>query len=184
MRMWKIIVFLILVVAAIYIVPRSGKSTEIEQRGKELSITVGKHQLTASVIGRETRESFLIIGGGPSRGDLFFTALVSVIPLDTAERLARRYGDFRKCNSPGASEGKRSVKSMLLYAANRGVERRLRGINKLAMVGKNSIIEMTYVELNINSHTVKGEEIPIVYSSNMHSFLVKDVQLIEEDRNF
>lgn len=184
MRMWKIIVLLILVIAAMYAIPRIGKSAEIEQRGRELSITVGKHRLTASVIGSEIRDSFLIIGGGPCRGDLYFTALVSVIPLDTAERLAQRYGNFRKCNSPGASEGKRSVESMLLYAANRGVERRLRGINRLAMAGKNPIIQMTYVELNINSHTVRGEEIPIAYNSNMQSFLVKDVQLIEEDRNF
>ncbi len=183
MRMWKIIVFLILVIAAIYTIPRSGKSTDIEQRGKELSITVGKHRLTASIIGCEIRNSFLIIGES-CEGDLFFTALLSVIPLDTAERLARRYGDFRKCNSPGASEGKRSIKSMLLYAANHDVEQRLRCINKLAMAGKNPIIKMTYVELKINSHTVRGEEIPIVYNSNMHSFLVRDVQLIEEDRNF
>jgi hypothetical protein len=181
--MWKIIVFVILVIAAIYIVPRSGKSTDIEQKGKELSITVGKHRLTASIVGRQIRNSFLVIGGS-CKGDVFFTSFFSVIPLDTAERLARRYGNFFTCNSPGASEGKRSIKSMLLYAANHDVEQRLRGIDKLAMASKKPIIEMTYVELRINSHKVTGQEIPILFDSNMHSFLVKDVQIIEEDRNF
>ena len=43
---------------------------------------------------------------------------------------------------------------------------------------------MTYVQLNINNHKVRDQEIPIVFGSNMHPFLVKDVRVIEEDRNF
>ncbi len=180
MKMWKLIVALILVIAAIYIIPRISKSTDIEQRGKELSITVGKHHLTAAIIGHQITNSFLIVGG--STGDLFFTANLAVIPLNTAELLARTYGDFRKCGSQGAYEAQRSVKSMLLYAANYDVERALRKINKLAVAGNNTIIQMTYVQLSIINHTIKGQEIPIVISSNIPSFLVKDVQIIEEDR--
>ena len=73
---------------------------------------------------------------------------------------------------------------MLLYAADHDVERRLRSIDKLTSARKDPVIQMTYVELNINSHKVRGQEIPIIFGSNMHPFLVKDVQIIEEDRNF
>jgi len=183
MKMWKIIVVLVLVIAAIYIIPRSSKSTDIEQRGRDLSITVGKHQLTATIIGRQIRNSFLVIGGS-CRGDVFFTSLFPVIPLDTAERLARTYGNFFKCSSPGAYEAKRSIKSMVLYAANHDVERRLKSIDKLALDRKDPVIQMTYVQLNITNHTVRGQEIPIILGSDMHPFLVKDVRIIEEDRNF
>ena len=73
---------------------------------------------------------------------------------------------------------------MVLYAADHDVERRLRGIDKLALARKDPVIQMMYVELNINSHKVRDQEIPIIFGSNMHSFLVKDVRIIEEDRNF
>lgn len=182
MNIWKLLVVLVIVIAAIYIIPRSGKSTDIEQRGNELSITVGKYQLTAAIIGHQIKNSFLVAGG--SAGEKFYSASLAVIPIETAEQLARKYGNFRKCKSQGAYDAMRSVKSMLLYAASHDVERTLRKINKLAVAGNNTIIQVTYVQLNIINHTIKGQETPIVTSSNMPSFLVKDVQIIEKNRNF
>ena len=73
---------------------------------------------------------------------------------------------------------------MLLYAANHDVERTLRKINKLAVAGSNTIIQMTYVQLNIINHTIEGQETPVVITSNIPSFLVKDVNIIEKNRNF
>jgi hypothetical protein len=182
MKTWKLIIALILVIAAIYIIPRSGKSTDIEQRGNELSITVGKYQLTATIVGHQITKSFLVAGG--SAGEKFYSASLAVIPLNTANQLARKYGDFRKCKSQGANEAIRSVKSMLLYAANHDVERALRKINKHAVAGNNTIIKMTYVQLNIIHHIIKGQETPTAISSNIPSFLVKDVKIIEKNRNF
>lgn len=185
MGKWKIGAALVLVVAAISIVPRIGKSTSIEQTGDELSIAVGKHKLAAAVVGRETTESFLVVGGSAT-GDVYFTSCLAVIQLDAADRLAQRYGDFRKCSSPGASEAQRSVESMLLYAASRDVERRLKKIDKLAEPGKNAIIKMTYVRLNIIDHKIKrmGSETQVISRDTAPSFLVKDVQIVHEDRSF
>jgi hypothetical protein len=182
MNIWKLLVVLVIVIAAIYIIPRSGKSTEIEQNGNELSITVGKFQLTATIIGHQIKNSFLVAGG--STGDKFYSASLGVIPIDTAEQLARKYGNFRKCKSQGAYDAMRSVESMLLYAANYDVERTLRKINKLAVAGSNTIIQMTYMQLSIINHTIKGQETPVVITSNIPSFLVKDVKIIEKNRNF
>ncbi len=182
MNIWKLLVVLVIVIAAIYIIPRCSKSTDIEQRGNELSITVGKFCITAVISGHQIKQSFLVAGG--STGEKFYSESLAVIPLDTANQLARRYGNFRKCNSQGAHDAMRSVKSMLLYAANHDVERELRKINKLAVGGKNTIIQMTYEQLSIINHMIKGQETPIVISSNIPSFLVKDVQIIEKNRNF
>lgn len=182
MKMWKPLVVLVIIFAAIYVIPRSGKSTDIEQRGNELSITVGKYSLTATIVGHPIQNSFLVAGG--STGDMFYSASLAVIPLDTANQLARKYGNFRKCKCQGACDAMRSVKSMLLYAENYDVERRLKKINKLVMAGKNTIIQMTYEQLNIINYTIEGQETPVIISSNIPSFLVKDVRIIEKDRNF
>jgi hypothetical protein len=185
MGKWKIVAALVLVVAAISIVPRIGKSTSIEQTGDQLSIAVGKHKLTAAAVGRETTESFLIVGGSPT-GDLYFTSCLAVIRLDAAERLGRKYGDFRKCSSPGASEAQRSVEAMFLYAASRDVERRLKNIDELAKSGKNAIVKVTYVRLKIIDHKIKrmGTEIQVISRDITPSFLVKDVQIVQENRSF
>ena len=184
MKMWKLLVALMLVIGALYIIPRSVKSTDIEQSGKNLSIKVEKHHLTAVIIGHQITDYLLIISKVPQQFDSFYTACLSGIPLNIATQLGQRYGDFRKCSSPGAHIAQKSVKSMLLYAAKHGVERKLRSIDKLALANKNPVIRMTFAELHITNHTIRGEQIPIMSNSDLRHFLVKDVQIIEDDRNF
>ena len=185
MKIWKIVVPLVIIVAAIYAVPRIGKSTVIEQDGNQLSITIGKHRLTAAVISNQITDSFLVIGGSPG-GDMYFTTLLSVIPLDTAERLYRIYGDFRKCGSPGAAEGMRSVIPVLLYADNRNVERKLKTVNKLANAVKDPVIKMTFAQLNINDHKIEhnGQMVQVTSQDTTDAFLVKNIQIIQDEHNF
>jgi len=184
MNIWKLLVVLVIIIAAIYIIPRCGKSTDIEQRGNELSITVGRHRMTAVIIGHQITNSFLVISKASRQYDLFYTTSLSGIPLNTVKQLHNRYGNFRRCGSQGAYEARKSVKSMLLYAGNHDVERKLRSIDKLTLANKDPVIKMTFVELHITNHTVRGEEIPIVFNNDLRPFLVKDVQIIEKNRNF
>ena len=185
MKIWKIVVALVIIVAAIYAVPRIGKSTVIEHNGNQVSMTIGKHHLTASATSNEITDSFLVIGGF-SGGDMYFTTLLSVIPLKTAERLYRNYGDFRKCGSPGAAEGMRSVILVLLYADNYNVERKLKAVNRLANAGKDPVIKMTFVQLNITDHKIEhGDQmVQVTSQDNTDAFLVKDIQIIEKEHNF
>ena len=117
---------------------------------------------------------------------MYFTTLLSVIPLNTAERLYRTYGDFRKCSSPGAAEGKRSVILVLLYADNRNVERKLKTVNKLAKAGKDPVIKMTFAQLNITDHKIEhnGQIVQVTSQDNTDAFLVKDIQIVQEEHNF
>lgn len=185
MKIWKIVVPLVIIVVAIYAVPRLGKSTTIEQNGNLVSIAIGRHRLTASTISNEITDSFLVIGGSPE-GDMYFTTLLSVIPLNTAERLYRIYGNFRKCGSPGAAEGMRSVISVLLYADNYNVERKLKTVNRLAKAGKDPVIKMTFVQLNITDHKIEhGDQmVQVTSQDDTDAFLVKDIQIIQEEHKF
>ena len=185
MKASHILVVVVLVIAAVYFVSQTGGATEIKRAGQDLSISIGRHRLEATVGDREFSDSFLVIGG-MDQGDLYFTAFLSVIPLDTAQRLAEQYGNFRRCGSPGAAAGMRSLEPMALYAANRKVERRLENINKLALAGKDPVIKMTFSLLEMKDHTIKqmGEEIRVVSQEIAPSFLVTDVQLVQEGLTF
>ena len=178
-----ILVVIILIIAAIFFKSRISKSTEIERTGNKLLITSGKHKITASIVGYEKTDSFLVFSGS-GNSDLDFTTPFSVIPLHTADLLAQRYGNFFKCASPGASEAKRNVINLFLYPMDSAVERSLKSIDKLLKDDKDPVIKMTYVELIITDHKFKrfGEEVQFDYCGNFTSCLVKDIQLIQEDK--
>lgn len=185
MKIWKLIIVLVLIGVAIYAVPRLGKSTTIERNGNQVSMTIGSHHLIASVVSNEITDSFLVIGGF-SGGDMYFTTMLSVIPLKTAERLHRQYGNFRKCGSPGAAEGMRSVIPVLLYADNHNVERTLKAVNRLASAHKDPVIKMTFVQLKITDFKIKfGDQMEkVAFQDDSDAFLVKDIQIIEKEHKF
>jgi len=181
MKLTHILVVVILALAAIYFVSQRGGATEIEQTGDSLSIAIGKYKLQATLEGEEYHDSFLVIGGIGQR-NLYFTTMLAMIPLDTAEQLADRYGDFRQCSSPGASAGKNSVVSMALYANNGTVERTLQKVNKLALAGKDPVITMTFAPLGITDRKIEqgGHEMQITCHDDTDCYLVTDVQLLRE----
>lgn len=181
MKLSHIVVAVILAVAAVYFIAQKSGASGITQTGDDLSIAMGDHRLQATIAGPEFTDSFLVIGGMQGF-DLYFSALLAVIPLDTAKALAERYGDFRRCSSPGAAAGKNSVESMVLYAANGGVKRKLKSINRRALAGKDPVIEMTFSLIDITDHQIVqgGYEMQVPPNDIGPSFLVKDVRVVRE----
>jgi len=181
MKRSHVVIAVILITAAVYCVSQRSGATEITQAGNDVSIAIGDHRLQATLGGPEFTQSFLVIGGMRD-GDFHFNTLISVIPLDTAQDLAERYGDFRRCSSPGAAAGMSSVEPMILYATSGGVERRLKRINKLALAGKDPVIEMTFFLLDMADHKIvkSGHEFQVPLQDLGPCFMVKEVRLIRE----
>ncbi len=162
-----------------------GSTTKVQEDGGYIYITVGNNHLTAKVIGREFTDSYLVVGGS-GQGVKHSTSFISVIPLDVAMGLANKYGDFRNCNSPGASAGKKNTTSMYLYTTNENAERELNAIDELAKNYNDPIIKMSIAEIEIIEHTMTmfGKEINVNSSGLGPNYLVTDVQLIEENHIF
>ncbi len=181
MKLSHIIVAIVLVVAAAYFVAQRSGATGITQAGNSVSIAIGDHRLQASIAGPEFADSFLVIGGTVS-GDYHFDTLLSVIPLETAEDLAERFGDFRRCGSPGAAAGIESVEPMILYAASGSVGRKLKKVNRLALAGKDPVMKMTFCLLEMTGHKIvkRGHELQVPLNDIGPCFLVKDARLIRE----
>jgi hypothetical protein len=181
MKLSHVIVAIVLLVATVYFVSQRSGAAGITQTGNDLSIELGNNRIQASIAGPEFTKSFLVVGG--TQGSNFpFSACISVIPMETAQSLAERYGDFRRCGSPGAAAGMSSVESMVLYASTGGAQRKLRKINSLALAGKDPVIEMTFRLLDVLDHKiVQGDhefEVPLMDIGP--SFLVRDVRLVRE----
>ena len=173
------LIAIILLVATAYFVTQRSGATEITQTGNNVSIAIGQHRLQATKVGSEYSDSFLIVGG-MEEGDLHFNALLSVIPLETAQLLTERYGNFRQCSSPGAAAGMNSVLSMALYAANPSVERKLKKINKLSLAGKDPIIKMSFIGLEITDHMIEQGNHTVKVQSDIAFYLVTEVKLVQQ----
>jgi hypothetical protein len=185
MKVSFVLVAIVLVIVGIYFVSQRSGAVEITQTGNGLSIAIGEHRLEAVEASGEYCDSMLVVGGVDTWGKVHFSTLLSVIPLDTAEALANQYGDFRRCGSPGAAAGMRSVEPMILYAATPAVERTLKKINKMALDGKDPVIEMRFTCLEIVNHTIdaKGHEIDVTsHTENFldTAYLVKDVKILRK----
>jgi hypothetical protein len=185
MKLSHVLIAVVLIAAAVYFVSQRSGATEITQTGSNLSIAIGPHRLQAVLDGSEYADSYLVVGGMQG-GEAHFNALLSVIPLDTARDLAARYGNFRRCGSPGAPAGMRSAMPMALYAANGSVERNLKRINKLALAGKDPIIKMDFAGLEITSHAIEhGDQTMEVPLGEIAPFyLVRQVQLVRQGMEF
>lgn len=163
----------------------SGNPTTEVQEENYIQITVGNNHITAATIGEEIAASYLVVGGS-GYGFQHATAHLAVIPLDVAMNLAEKYGDFRDCDSPGASAGKRETTSMFLYATNADIKRVLASIDELAKAYKDPIVKMSFREIEIVEHTTTllGKEVEVDSSGLGPNYLVTDVQLVEEDHRF
>lgn len=185
MKLTHVLVAIILALAAVYFVAQRGGATEITRTGDSLSIAIGQFRLEAVLEGEEFRDSFLVVGGIQG-GNLYFSTLLSMIPLDTAEKLAQRYGNFRRCGSPGARAGMDSVIPMALYANDGQVERTLQKVNKLALAGKDPVIAMTFAPLQITDRKIAqdGEEMPFRTQDDTCSYLVTEAKLVQQGLAF
>jgi hypothetical protein len=184
MKLSHVLIAVVLVAAAVYFVSQRGGAAEVTQTGNRVSITIGPHRVHGTLDG-EYVDSFLIVGGMEGGGGPF-TTLLSAIQLDTARQLAAQYGNFRRCDSPGAAAGMRSILSMGLYAANGPVERKLKRINRLSLTGKDPIIKMRFSGMEITSHTIEeaGHTMQVPLQEIAPFYLVHEVQLVREGMEF
>jgi hypothetical protein len=185
MKLAHVLVVIVLALAAVYFVSQRGGATEITRTADSVSIAIGQYRLEAMLEGEEFRDSFLVIGG-IRQGNLYFTTLLSVIPLDTAEQLAQRYGNFRRCSSPGARAGMDSVIPMALYANDGQVERTLQKVNKLALAGEDPVVAMTFAPMQITGSKIAqgGEEIPFTIQDDTCCYLVTEAKLVRQGLDF
>lgn len=105
---------------------------------------------------------------GTFSGDAFITML----PLETADKLKAKYGDFFHCNDPGAMQAIQSLDTAILVGAD--AETRTGIAGALALVRRSQIpaVSFTAASLQVTRHTYMNMDvhdntgIPIYYLTN------------------
>lgn len=182
--MKKIFILLLLVVIAyLFYTGRLGASSKIKVTHKDenhVLIAAGKHRLTAQKEFRDTN-SFLLVGRS-AVSSMHYTAIVSGIPIEQADELLCRYGNFMRCKSPGAGVAQRSVQHLALIPAEPGVERKI--LHTVNHGARYPVVQLTASKLNITRHIYKegSEEVPIPRGGSQEAhYLVNDIEITQED---
>lgn len=101
------------------------------QDGNFVYIDQGFTRSTLQISPQSEQMVYLLAGEGLS-GKGHYQALLPVIPMGQVAELNRRYGDFRKCESPGASEAKNSVRYLRVSVGNSELNRQLKDLLALS----------------------------------------------------
>lgn len=152
-------------------IPGSGPKVEVAADGSELKLQTQAGGTATFAIKEELEGTFLVWGAhegcSDSRGSC---GALTVLPIEVATRLARRYPDFHRCASPGAAEGKANTYDLQLLVPDSKTRTAIAGIatdhdrriresgNRLCVTLRGSYVDFVQVELG--GSTLTAAQVP------------------------
>lgn len=149
-----VIVLAVLVVAAVFL--NAWKKPFVN--GSRVTIDSRGHHIEG-VLTKNIPFQFLLKDKGVSVGTFSGDAFVTVLPFNTAEQLRAKYGDFFRCNEPGALQSLQNLQATILVADG---EKTRKGVaDAMALVRKSRIpvVSFTGARLQVARHTYLGIEV-------------------------
>ena len=89
------------------------KSTKVSINGSKIIIDKANHHIDGE-LPPESKYEFLMKDLGVAVNTFSGDAFLTMMPLDKAEAFRAKYGDFFRCNAPGAAEAMKSIQSTIL----------------------------------------------------------------------
>jgi hypothetical protein len=149
-----------LMVVIVVVACHSGDRTTVD--GTRITIKSGHYHIEG-ILETPSTYQFLMKDEGVSIGTFSGNGFVTMMPLRTADRLRAQYGDFFKCNEPGALQAIQNMQATVLVAG--GEEARWGIAEALALVRKSRIpvvsfngsriqvIKYTYLKMDVVDQT-------------------------------
>jgi len=175
-RFWYLILILLLLCAC-------SSETKITEESGRIKILKGGYDLTAAGAGI-VDASYMIVGwtrtiGLPGYQD----ASVACIPLTIADSLCNEYGDFMRCDNPGAREAKQEVVMVdiiLSSPVQKSVLMKARSSQKNNL---NPVIHLSGRELRIDEASYHGISVSMD-NQPATTVLADTVELVQENYSF
>ena len=150
--------------------------TRVTADGDRVSIRQGANAIEGRLAPAETLELVLKDEGeGSFSGDAF----VSVLPLETADRLRARYGDLFRCSSEGADAAARAMEGVVLVAAGRGAAREIGRALALVRESRTPVVRATASRIRVGERTYLGMDVED--SSGIRLLYVDDFEIERPD---
>ena len=149
----------------------------------------GPRKLVARINGAENQyiiedrveQTFMLFGADPDqeKNGALANAWLSVISLDAARKLKKKYPDFHRCHSPGASEAQAVEASLYLLTDNGDLDGRLDDIaddfqDRMRSKGDRLCVTVTGSTLRLHRTVQNGAEVKNVFTGGTPRFVLLD----------
>jgi len=157
--------------------------TKITEETGRIKIQKGGYDLTAAGAGI-VDASYMIVGWTKTIGlPCYQDASVACIPLTIADSLRNEYGDFMRCDNPGAREAKQEViiiDIILSSPVQKSVLMKARSFQKNNL---NPVIHLSGRELRVDEASYHGISVSMD-NQPANTVLADNVELVQENYSF
>jgi hypothetical protein len=170
-----LVIGLVLIIVAVPLLSASRLPTV---DGSKLTIRAGGHQIEG-VLPSPAAHKFLLKDEGVSLGTFSGDAFVTILPLQTADQLWAQYGDFFKCDEPGAAQAIQSMQATIFVAGNVDAKRELSDAMELVRQSRIPVVSFTGGSLQSVGHTYLGMQ--VTDPSDMPIYYVTVFKIVKTD---
>ncbi len=155
-----------------------GSSPEIVIDGSRITIDSGSDHIEGAL---ETEAVYHILMKDEAVSINTFSgdASVMALPLKTAEELRTKYGDFFRCNAPGAMESLRQMHNIVLVTDNEQAREAISEAIKLVRSSRIPVVAFEGARIRVTRHT--SMNMNVVDGTGKALFHVNDFKILKPD---
>jgi hypothetical protein len=172
----KIIIGVVLLLIVLFAFHKSKSQVVIDD--SLISIDSGSHHIE----GRLEPESIyqvIMKDEGVSINTFSGDAFVMVLPLKTAEQLRVQYGDFFKCNAPGAIQAIKSMRGVVLVTDSDQAKETISQAMALVKASRIPMVSFTGARIQVMKQT--SMKMNVVDNTGTLLFFVRDFKIVKPD---
>jgi hypothetical protein len=106
-------------------------------------------------------------------------AFVTVLPLKTAEQLRAQYGDFFRCNAPGAVHAIKNMRSVVLIASAPAAKGAISEALALVRASRIPVVSFSGSRIQVRNYT--SMKINVVDNTGTLLFYVNEFHILRPD---
>jgi hypothetical protein len=167
-------VLLLLIVIVAFHISRS----RVEVIGSLISIDSGAHHIEGKLEPESTYQ-FLLKDQGVSINTLSGDAFVTVLPLKTADQLKAQYGDFFRCNAPGAVQAIQSMRGIVLVTDSSKAKETVSEALSLVKASRIPVVSFTGSRIQVLKQT--SMKMNVVDNTGTMLYYVRNLEILSPD---
>jgi hypothetical protein len=172
----KLIIVAVLLLIVLFAFHKS--KTQVVVDGSMINIDSGSHHIEGKIEPESTYQ-FIMKDEGVSINTFSGDAFVTVLHLKTAEQLRVQYGDFFRCNAPGAIQAIQSMRGVVLVTDSDQAKETISQAMALVKASRIPVVSFTGARIQVMKQT--SMKMNVVDNTGTLLFFVRDFKIVKPD---
>jgi len=146
--------------------------------GEQVTIDSGSHHIEG-MLQPSNSYQYLMKDEGVSAGTFAGDAFITLLPLAKADKLKTKYGDFFRCDDPGAKQSIRQLETAILVGDDADTQRAIAKALELVRQWRIPSVSFDAAILSVTKHTYMGMEVHD--NTGIPIYYVTEFTILQED---